>query len=148
VWLSFRNTQQGEIIRAALIASPHFFTVPLVTAAGLSLPTIVDDLQSLPWSGEGVRHLGLQIEFIAAYQGRTLAAITQIPPVAQSIHGKDSAKLVVPFAKSAHKTRTDTMVKNGEVSALQNLRYTIHDQFEKAKNLDDIWSGKGTKVAQ
>jgi hypothetical protein len=80
-----------------------------------------------------------QIKFIAAYQVAPISAITHIAPVASIDTWKDSGKLVITFAEPAHKVGPISLVNNGKVSQLQNLRYTSRQRIETAKTLDDIW---------
>ncbi|MGD0518942.1 MAG: hypothetical protein ABSA26_15505, partial [Thermoguttaceae bacterium] len=80
-----------------------------------------------------------QIKYIALYQVAPISAITHIAPVKSIEPWKDTGKYVVNFSSPALEIGPITLVKQGRVKALQNLRYTIRARLETAKTLDDVW---------
>lgn len=80
-----------------------------------------------------------QIKNIAAYRVAPISAITHVAPVRSIEPWKDSGKFVVNFAEPAREIGPITLVKNGRVKQLQNLRYTTRQKLESAKTLDDVW---------
>lgn len=80
-----------------------------------------------------------QIKYIAVYRVRPTSAITHIAPVASIEPWRDTDKFVVNFAAPAEPIGPIKWVKDGRVSALQNLRYTTRERLLSAKTLDDLW---------
>jgi hypothetical protein len=80
-----------------------------------------------------------QIKYLALYQVAPISAVTHIAPVKSIEPWKDTGKYVVNFSSPAQEIGPITLVKQGRVKALQNLRYTTRARLETAKTLDDIW---------
>jgi hypothetical protein len=80
-----------------------------------------------------------QVKYIAAYRVAPISAITHIAPVRNIEVWKDSDKFVLNFFEPAREIGPITLVKGGNVKALQNLRYTNKEMLLKAKTLDDVW---------
>jgi len=80
-----------------------------------------------------------QLKYIAAYRVAPISAITHIAPVRNIEVWKDPDKFVLNFSEPAHEIGPITLVKGGDVKALQNLRYTNKGTLTLAKTLDDVW---------
>ena len=80
-----------------------------------------------------------QIKYLALYQVAPISAITHIAPVKSIEPWKETGKYVVNFSSPAEQIGPITLVKQGRVKALQNLRYTTRARLATAKTLDDIW---------
>jgi hypothetical protein len=81
-----------------------------------------------------------QIKHIAVYQVAPVSAITYIAPVKSIEPWKDSGKVVLYFYEHAKPIGPIPLVKGGRVRAMQNLRYTTHEQLIKGKNLDEVFA--------
>lgn len=80
------------------------------------------------------------IKYCALYQVAPHSAITHIAPVASIEPWPDEpTKVVINFAEKAQTIEPITLVKNGRIKPLYNLRYTTHEKIKLAKTLDDIW---------
>ena len=86
-----------------------------------------------------------QIKYIAAYQVAPQSAITYVAPVSSIEPWDDTKKFVLNFAEPARKIGPISLLRDGTVKALQNLRYTNYERLVHAQSLDDLWGQTGSK---
>jgi hypothetical protein len=80
-----------------------------------------------------------QIKYVAAYQVKPISAITYIAKVASIEPWGGDGKYALNFSEPAAPIGPIGLVKDGEVSAPQGIRYTSQQKLVSAKSLDDAF---------
>ncbi len=80
-----------------------------------------------------------QSKYIAAYVTAPVSAITHYAQIRSIEPWENTGKVVINFAEPATKIAPLRAIKNGRVSHLQGLRYTVFEKLKKAASLDDAF---------
>lgn len=81
-----------------------------------------------------------QLKYVAAYRTAPISGITHYAPIRSIEAYGESGKFKIVFEQSAQEISIIKLVKNGQVKALQNLRYTTKERLDNAKTLDELFA--------